>query len=46
MLYYKTGELAYEGEWINDSFHGQGKVYNNQPTMLDDTFDYTNFNNL
>lgn len=45
-LYYNTGHLAYEGDWESDEFHGQGKVYNDSPTMLDESFDYTNFNNL
>jgi hypothetical protein len=45
-LYYNTGQMEYEGEWRLDLFHGWGKVFNDNPTMLDDTFDYTNFNNL
>ena len=45
-LYYSNGKLAYEGMWEKDEFHGEGKVINDNPTMLDDSFDYTNFNNL
>ena len=45
-LYYHSGKIAYEGNWQKDEFHGSGKVFNDNPTMLDDSFDYTNFNNL
>jgi hypothetical protein len=27
-LYYQSDKLAYEGEWLNDQFHGKGKLYN------------------
>jgi hypothetical protein len=27
-LYYQSDKLAYEGEWLNDQFHGRGKLYN------------------
>ena len=27
-LYYDSGELAYEGQWYKDEFHGRGKVFN------------------
>jgi len=27
-LYYDSGELAYEGQWYKDEFHGRGIVYN------------------
>ena len=29
-LYYPTGDLAYEGEFFANEFHGKGKVYNDQ----------------
>lgn len=27
-LYYQSGKVAYEGNWIDDKFHGKGKLYN------------------
>lgn len=45
-LYYEGGQLAYEGEWAHDQFHGYGKVYNDNPVGLDGGFDYTNFDLL
>lgn len=27
-LYYSNGQLAYEGSWYMDSFHGKGRIYN------------------
>jgi hypothetical protein len=27
-LYYQNGDLAYEGYWKNNLFHGRGKVFN------------------
>lgn len=27
-LFYKSGGLAYDGEWYKDMFHGKGKVFN------------------
>lgn len=27
-LYYKTGSIAYEGQWKSDRFHGRGVLYN------------------
>ena len=45
-LYYSNGQLAYEGDWYQDEFHGQGKVYNDNPVLLEEPFDFTDFNNL
>jgi hypothetical protein len=28
VLYYDVGQPAYEGDWQNDQFHGQGTLYN------------------
>jgi hypothetical protein len=27
-LYYQSGQLAYEGMWMNDQFMGKGVLYN------------------
>ncbi len=45
-LYYANGQLAYQGDWFQDEFHGQGKVYNDNPAILDGPFDYNDFNQL
>lgn len=42
-LYYQSGKLAYEGEWIDDHFQGSGKLYNENPFQLDEPFDFHNF---
>ena len=44
-LYYETQQLAYEGQWYQDQFHGRGVVYNDQPDPVPaEGFDYTNMN--
>lgn len=45
-LYYAGGQIAYEGEWKEDKFHGKGIVYNEIPVLLQEPFDYSNFDNL
>jgi hypothetical protein len=45
-LYYSTDKLAYEGEWFLDQFHGKGKVYNDDPIPIIDTFDCADFDQL
>lgn len=45
-LYYQNGEIAYEGYWKDDQFHGRGKVFNDSPDEMDGPYDYTDFNNL
>jgi hypothetical protein len=45
-LYYPTEKLAYEGYWLNNTFNGEGKIYNEVPAYLDEMFDYKNFDNL
>jgi hypothetical protein len=42
-LFYESGQLAYDGLWYKDEFHGRGKVYNESPEPLDSSFDYTTF---
>lgn len=38
--------MAYEGNWNKDEFNGFGKVYNDNPSILSEPFDYTNFDFL
>jgi hypothetical protein len=45
-LYYQSGELAYEGSWIDDNFSGQGILYNEKPDSFDQPFDYKYFDNI
>jgi len=42
-LYYDSGELAYEGHWYHDEFHGRGKVYNDSCELLSTPFNYKTF---
>ncbi len=42
-LFYQSDKIAYEGEWVNDQFHGWGKLYNQNPIKLSMGFDYRNF---
>lgn len=42
-LYYESGKLAYEGMWYMDEFHGRGKLYNEDPAPLSESFDYRTF---
>jgi hypothetical protein len=31
VLYYRDGEVAYEGDWKNDKFEGKGRFTNETP---------------
>ena len=42
-LFYESGSLAYEGMWFMDEFHGRGKIFNDEPKMLKQPFNYKNF---
>lgn len=44
-LYYDNDQLAYDGQWYNDEFHGRGKVFNDNWEPLQHNFDYANFEN-
>ena len=46
ILYYQSNHKAYEGKWVGDQFHGQGKLYNDQPFFFESTFDYNNFDDI
>mgnify|MGYP000957722660 FL=1 len=45
-LYYQNGELAYEGNWLEDMFHGPGIIYNDNPTPLNQPFNYANLDDV
>ncbi len=45
-LFYQNGQLAYEGHWKDDMFHGKGKVFNDNTKKLTEPFDYTNLTGL
>ena len=46
ILYYSSGIKAYDGQWENDTFHGFGWLYNENPEILATKFDFTNLNNV
>lgn len=39
-LYYQSGKLAYEGEWMDDQFSGKGILYNEYPEQLSEPYRY------
>ena len=45
-LYYPSEKLAYEGQWVKNTFNGKGSIYNEVPAKLEGQFDYYNFDNL
>ena len=45
-LYYQTGDIAYEGYWLNDKLHGKGKVFNDNPKDLTAPFNFKDFTGL
>mgnify|MGYP000846909370 CR=1 FL=1 len=45
-LRYPSGQIAYEGQWYRDQFHGRGIVYNENPLEFIGEFDYRNFDDL
>ncbi len=45
-LYYPEGNIAYQGNWKNDEFSGNGTIYNDNPQIIKGNFDYTNFRRL
>lgn len=40
ILYYSNGNIAYEGQWREDEFHGLGKVYNEDQKILTQNYNY------
>lgn len=45
-LFYPNNKIAYQGDWYIDQFHGFGKVYNDQPSQIVGSFDYTDFDSI
>lgn len=45
-LYYQNGEIAYEGYWRDDQFHGRGKVFNNTTKYIYSPYNYKDFTEL
>jgi hypothetical protein len=45
-LFYPNEKLAYEGQWRNNAFYGQGSVFNEEPVPIQFSFDYSNFDFL
>jgi hypothetical protein len=45
-LYYQSGKLAYEGEWVNDQFSGAGTLYNEEPQILQRPYDYRSLDEI
>ena len=45
-LFYENGKTAYEGQWENDEFNGQGRVYNAEPQELRESFNFKDFSEL
>lgn len=43
-LYYEKGRPAYEGNWSRDEFHGEGTLYQDQPNLIEGSYDYSNMN--
>ena len=45
-LYYASGNVAYDGYWNMDEFHGDGKVFNEEEIKLDGPFNYKNMTDM
>jgi hypothetical protein len=45
-LYYVNGEIAYEGEWMNDQLHGSGILYNEYPLYVTSCIDWRGLNKV
>lgn len=46
VLFYCAGYPAYDGEWLNDQFHGFGTLYNENPVELREPYDFRDFNEV
>lgn len=44
VLYYFPGKPAYDGFWSKGLFQGKGTLHNENPLVLEECFDYNNFN--
>jgi hypothetical protein len=45
-LYYQSGKLAYEGDWVNDQFEGYGKLYNEYPEVVQEPLNFKNLDEI
>ncbi len=43
---YNNIQLAYVGDWVDDRFEGKGELFNEHPEKLEDSFDFSDFNNV
>jgi hypothetical protein len=41
-LYYQSGNLAYEGGWLEDQFTGFGRLFNEEVLKLEKPINYDN----
>ena len=46
VLYYAPNCPAYDGEWLDDQFHGIGTLYNECPVELEGPYDFRDFNEV
>jgi len=46
ILYYASGKPAYDGDWFEDKFEGNGVLYNENPNNLDEAFNYNDFDEI
>lgn len=40
ILYYASGKIAYDGDWVEDKFDGYGLLYNENPVAFTSQFDF------
>ena len=45
-LHYENGQIAYEGEWRDDEFYGEGRVFNDHPDTVLGSFNFYDFADL
>jgi len=45
-LYYVDDKIAYEGHWREDRLWGQGKLFNEDPKILDRSYDYRSWDDV
>ena len=46
ILYYASGNPAYDGQWVEDKFEGQGTLYNENPEMIYGEFNPEDFDTV
>jgi hypothetical protein len=45
-LYYGSNRPAYIGDWENNKFNGFGTLFNEYSTLIETSFDYSDFNKI